>query len=324
MTTTAIWLRGQCAAAPVVFVARPPSGIAADCVLVDDFAGTKEATERLIERGHTRIGFVGLPSTVWTGAERFRGFRAAMTEAGLRSYKRYVRYQESDVSAAEQTVRSLLAMPTPPTALFAANNRNMFGALRAATDTGPPIALAGFDDFELAGILALPLIVVAYDAGRARAGGRPPAPGPGGGQRGRNATSARDNPHFGRRVRPGRREIHALRAGKRGAGSGWIVKGLCGGANLAQVSYSGSLSTPAALEGYGLHLEAIENVPNHFYENAMLGRAGRDEDIENVAATITNIGKRRDTRPRVPLDAHLRLAYRAGTGRPGRGHRVGL
>jgi LacI family transcriptional regulator len=154
---------GPMRGAPVVFVARPPSGIAADCVLVDDFAGTKEATNRLIERGHTRIGFVGLPSTVWTGAERFRGFRAAMGEAGLRSYKRYVRYQESDVTAAEKTVRSILALATPPTALFAANNRNMFGALRAASEVDPPIALAGFDDFELAGILALPLIVVAYD-----------------------------------------------------------------------------------------------------------------------------------------------------------------
>jgi LacI family transcriptional regulator len=148
---------------PVVFVARPPSGIAADCVLVDDFAGTKEATARLAARGHARIGFVGLPSTVWTGAERFRGFEAAMNEAGLRSYKRYVRYQESDASAAEKTVRALLALSTPPTALFAANNRNMFGALRAASDARPPLALAGFDDFELAGLLALPLIVVAYD-----------------------------------------------------------------------------------------------------------------------------------------------------------------
>lgn len=148
---------------PVVFVARPPSGITADCVLVDDFAGTKEATGRLIARGHTRVGFVGLPSTVWTGAERFRGFQAAMTEAGLRSYKRYVRYQESDAAAAEKTVQSLLAMPTPPTALFAANNRNMFGALRAASASANPIALAGFDDFELADLLALPLIVVAYD-----------------------------------------------------------------------------------------------------------------------------------------------------------------
>lgn len=149
---------------PVVFVARPPEGIAADCVLVDDFAGTKEATNRLIGRGHTRIGFVGLPSTVWSGAERFRGFEAAMTDAGLRSYKRYVRYQESDVAAAEKTVSGLLAMARPPTALFAANNRNMIGALRAAGNASASIALAGFDDFELADMLDLPLIVVAYDA----------------------------------------------------------------------------------------------------------------------------------------------------------------
>ena len=149
---------------PVVFVARPPSGIAADCVLVGDFTGTREATTRLVQRGHTRIGFVGLPSTVWAGAERFRGFQAAMTDAGLLSYRRYVRYQESDAAAAEKTVRALLALTTPPTALFAANNRNMIGALRAANNTGTPTALAGFDDFELADMLDLPLIVVAYDA----------------------------------------------------------------------------------------------------------------------------------------------------------------
>jgi LacI family transcriptional regulator len=149
---------------PVVFVARPPSGIPADCVLVGDFAGTKEATSRLIERGHTRVGFVGLPPTVWTGAERLRGFKAAMGEAGLGSYQKYVRYQESDVAAAEKTVRSLLALSRPPTALFAANNRNTIGALRAASNAGPPVALAGFDDFELADMLNLPLIVVVYDA----------------------------------------------------------------------------------------------------------------------------------------------------------------
>lgn len=149
---------------PVVFVARPPSGISADCVLVDDFAGTKDATGRLIARGHTNIAFVGLPPTVWSGGERFRGFTAALAEAQLRLNKRYVRYQPSDVMAAERTVRSLLSMAKPPTALFAANNRNMIGALRAASDAGPPIALAGFDDFELADMLGLPLIVVSYDA----------------------------------------------------------------------------------------------------------------------------------------------------------------
>lgn len=55
-------------------------------------------------------------------------------------------------------------MHEPPTALFAANNRNMIGALRAVSRTGSPTALAGFDDFELADMLNLPLVVVTYDA----------------------------------------------------------------------------------------------------------------------------------------------------------------
>jgi LacI family transcriptional regulator len=78
--------------------------------------------------------------------------------------RRYVRYQESDAAAAEKTVRSLLAVRDPPTALFAANNRNMIGALRAVSRSPTPVALAGFDDFELADMLDLPLIVVSYDA----------------------------------------------------------------------------------------------------------------------------------------------------------------
>jgi mannonate dehydratase len=45
------------------------------------------------------------------------------------------------------------------------------------------------------------------------------------------------------------------------------------------------------VESFGLRLEAIENIPNGFYEDAMLARPGRDDDIENVAATISNIGR---------------------------------
>ena len=149
---------------PVVCVARPPAGIDADCVLVDDYNGTRQATALLIDRGHTRIGFIGLPTSLWTGAERLRGFKAAMRRAGLRVNPKYVRNHESDVAAAEKTVRAMLALPEPPTALFAANNRNMIGALRAVGSADHPVALAGFDDFELADMLDLPLIVVSYDA----------------------------------------------------------------------------------------------------------------------------------------------------------------
>ena len=45
------------------------------------------------------------------------------------------------------------------------------------------------------------------------------------------------------------------------------------------------------IENAGLRLAALENVPVKFYDKIMLGLPGRDEQIENIATTIRNIGK---------------------------------
>ena len=42
---------------------------------------------------------------------------------------------------------------------------------------------------------------------------------------------------------------------------------------------------------YGLSVEALENVPVGFYDRAMLGLPGRDEQIENYCRTIRNMGE---------------------------------
>jgi mannonate dehydratase len=44
-------------------------------------------------------------------------------------------------------------------------------------------------------------------------------------------------------------------------------------------------------ESYGLRFEAIENVPIHFYDKAMRGQPGRDEQITNYQTTIRNVGR---------------------------------
>src|SRR5258708_12812609 len=44
-------------------------------------------------------------------------------------------------------------------------------------------------------------------------------------------------------------------------------------------------------DSYGLRLEALENVPRHFYVKAMLGLPERDEQIENYQHTIRNMGQ---------------------------------
>src|SRR5580704_2691914 len=43
-------------------------------------------------------------------------------------------------------------------------------------------------------------------------------------------------------------------------------------------------------EEAGLALEAIENVPTHFYHKALLGLPGRDEQIEYYLTTVRNLG----------------------------------
>ncbi len=62
---------------------------------------------------------------------------------------------------------------------------------------------------------------------------------------------------------------------------------------------------------YGLKFEAIENVPIHFYDKAMLGLPGRDEQIEQLPGDDPQCRPRRHPDPRLPLHAELGLAHRA-------------
>jgi len=55
--------------------------------------------------------------------------------------------------------------------------------------------------------------------------------------------------------------------------------------------YEDLLGLRRTSEAYGLRLEAIENVPIHFYDRAMLGLPGRDEQIAHYQTTIRNLGR---------------------------------
>lgn len=149
---------------PIVFAARPPQGLDADCVLVDDFGGARNATRELVNDGHTAIGLIGNVPTIYTGAERFRGFCAALQEADLPLISRRIKRDCTDVQSARAAVTHMLTRNNRPTALFTANNRMTLGALLAASDVQQTVAIAGFDTLEYAPLIDRQLILVDYDS----------------------------------------------------------------------------------------------------------------------------------------------------------------
>jgi LacI family transcriptional regulator len=150
---------------PIVFLDRPPRGVEADTVLLDNQGGARAGVEHLLRQGHERIAFVGDSPDLYTALQRLEGYRKALAAAGVELRDDLVRPGTHDTAHAEQAVRALLELAPDrrPTALFTSNNRNTIGALRALRDAPRPIALVGFDDFELADMVARPVTVVRHE-----------------------------------------------------------------------------------------------------------------------------------------------------------------
>ncbi|MEV0143450.1 MULTISPECIES: LacI family DNA-binding transcriptional regulator [unclassified Nonomuraea] len=149
---------------PIVFLDRPAVGMAADHVVSGNREGARDGVAHLVAHGHRRVGFVGdLPAALYTRRERFQGYRDALAAAGL-PFDRTLVESGHDQEAASAAVARLLALPDPPTALFAANNFASMGAVVALARAGRrDVALVGFDDLPLAEVLEPPLTVVAQD-----------------------------------------------------------------------------------------------------------------------------------------------------------------
>jgi LacI family transcriptional regulator len=162
------YLAREMAGTPIVFLDRPPAGIEADQVLIDNVGGGRDGTAHLIAQGHERIAFIADRATLYTTGERLNGYREALQRAGLPVVDELVRTGSHDAVEAEGVVAELLSLPAArrPTAVFAGNNRNTVGALRAIAQSGLPVALVGFDDFELADLVVPAVTVVRHDSYR--------------------------------------------------------------------------------------------------------------------------------------------------------------
>ncbi|MFH8253099.1 LacI family DNA-binding transcriptional regulator [Microbacterium sp. B2969] len=150
---------------PVVFVDREPASTAVDSVVSDNRAGAATATAHLIRHGHRRIALLTDRLRIQTAAERQRGFFDALGAAGIPASEVQVVTDLYDADGSEAALAGLLASPEPPTAIFSAQNLITIGVLRALRAAGRErsVAVVGFDDFPLAGLLDPGVTVVAQD-----------------------------------------------------------------------------------------------------------------------------------------------------------------
>ncbi|GAA2910202.1 LacI family transcriptional regulator [Microbacterium keratanolyticum] len=153
----------QRAGAPFVFVDRPPRGVDADLVMVDNENGAAAAVAHLVAAGHQRIACIAHVSGRFTSERRQAGYRAGLRAAGLPVDPALIVEVEDDVDACATALRALFAADAPPTALFTTNSRTTTAVLQALRALGEAPALVGFDDFALANLMTPPTTTVAQD-----------------------------------------------------------------------------------------------------------------------------------------------------------------
>jgi len=148
---------------PVTLVGSTREDVAS--VSIDDRAAARVATGHLLDQGHTKVGLIyGRERTnpLALEHERYLGFVDALRAADVAEHQEREAPGMFTVDGGAAAMRELLALPEPPTAVFAMSDEMAFGAMRAmriaGVRPGHDIALIGFDGHELADVLDLSTI----------------------------------------------------------------------------------------------------------------------------------------------------------------------
>jgi LacI family transcriptional regulator len=151
---------------PVVLLDRPVPDSRFTSILVQNQSGARQAVQHLIvEHGHKRIVFIGMPRRLYTTHARFEGYRREMMDRGL---KPRAFFDCVTQEAASIAVKNAMRERVPPTAFFTMYNLTTGYCLRALTEIDvcvpDEVAMVGFDDFDLADILHPALTVIRQPA----------------------------------------------------------------------------------------------------------------------------------------------------------------
>lgn len=142
---------------PFVRVSPGTCADGSDAVFIDNERAAAEMAEHLLALGHRRIGMIAGHPGYATSAQRTRGFLGALARAGITPEPGLLRTGTFDFASGAAETAALLALPAPPSAIFAASDDMAAGALATAHRLGVKVpeqlSIAGFDDTALAPVV---------------------------------------------------------------------------------------------------------------------------------------------------------------------------
>jgi LacI family transcriptional regulator len=119
-------------------------------VIATNRAGALRMMKYLIQLGHRRIGFIGGREKLKSAQQRLRGYKEGLEKSNIPLDPALIRPGDYRRKTGHLQAKELLSLPTPPTAIFAANDESAIGTIEAAREAGlrvpEDLSVAGFDD----------------------------------------------------------------------------------------------------------------------------------------------------------------------------------
>ena len=148
-----------------VVVDRTIPGLEADNVRIDHTGGARLAVEHLLALGHRRIACLGGPAGFAVSKARTAGWRKALERAGITPLDEWLVEGDFSAPAGHELTQRVLAR-SDITAVFASNDLQGIGALRAAAEAGRTVprdlSVIGFDGIEMGAFTYPALTTVGY------------------------------------------------------------------------------------------------------------------------------------------------------------------
>ncbi len=136
------------------------------CIAIDDLHGGQLATQHLVSLGHRRIGMIRRKPTSALSHLRYMGFRDTLQVTGIPLDPELVVESEAGQVGGYASMQKLLALPRPPTAVFAHNDVLAMGAISAIYQAGltvpHDISIIGYDDIIQTTYFNPPLTTVKF------------------------------------------------------------------------------------------------------------------------------------------------------------------